>query len=412
MLDGQWLDQPAITLFDDRARADKVIRLCQARRRTLAAEQLEQRLLEQAHDEAAGRPVKPAVAPLDAGYEATYKALAEAVKFVGTDAGERTIRRVLESVGGAGAGEIVGDLMLLERRDEGWRRVLDRELGPLMLERVDQRGQVLLDQGDASAVDPTMTSGGCTVVPLRADIGKVLADPQEFERRLARARATGGYDGTDAAREKFATRDRQEAEAGIDHVRTLERPRELAAARAKANGAALQLDNAVAQGSDHDSKLFLLEAELAKLGAAAARSPAPATEPAPDVRLLERPNAAGAQSPPADPRLLEASAYASAIVLARGEQPGDGMAYLRALDQVYSDHPELVVASWEQPTAGLRLLETPAPTKAPPARNAAPPGVYGPSHDMHERVQKRLEAEGLPQSQYLRLFDQMLAEGR
>jgi hypothetical protein len=296
--------------------------------------------------------------------------------------------------------------MLLERRDEGWRRVLDREMAPLMLERVDPRGQVLLDQGAfAGPADDTVTAGNRTVVPLRADIGKVLASPEEFERRLQRARnaAPDVYDKTDAARERFRTRDRQEAEAGIDHVRTLERPREIAVAQANAARVAQRLDNAMAQGSDPVSRLRLLESELASLGVASA---AGASAGDSGLRLLEQQEpaatqpASGAQT---DPRLLEARVYAEAILVGRNESSADGAAYVRALEQVYSDHPEL-----------LPRFTLDAPQRAPePDPDAVPAGVHPGQRLLHKQVLKRLEAEGLnPKRDYLRMLERMLAEER
>lgn len=102
--------------------------------------------------------------------------------------------------------------------------------------------------------------------PLSADVGKVLADPEEFERRLARMRVaeSGHWDG-ERNRERFRREDKLYAESGNDLVCTAERPRELAAARAEADRVAATLDQAIADAADKREAVKALDREIAQL---------------------------------------------------------------------------------------------------------------------------------------------------
>ena len=65
-----------------------------------------------------------------------------------------------------------------------------------------------------------------------ADVGGMIGDPTEFERRFSRARraAPGMYQTGEAGRERFREEDRMHLDSGLDLVRTLERVGELQAA--------------------------------------------------------------------------------------------------------------------------------------------------------------------------------------
>lgn len=158
-----------------------------------------------------------------------------------------TVKRVLSEYAGVPADSVAGDVRLLERRDTETRRMLDASKAGVADDELDATGQVKL--------------------PKDADVGKLLADPQEFERRLARMRKVDGagvYVG-DQERDQFRSDDRQHIEAGLDMVRTAERHRELAAARARARQFGEQLDTAMGGARDTAERVKELDAQIASL---------------------------------------------------------------------------------------------------------------------------------------------------
>lgn len=158
-----------------------------------------------------------------------------------------TVKRVLSDYAGVSADSVAGDVRLLERRDTETLRMLDASTASIGDDELDASGQVKL--------------------PKDADMGKLLADPQEFERRLARMRKVDGagvYVG-DQGRERFRADDRQHIEAGLDMVRTAERDRELAGARAKARRYGAQLDAAMEGARDNAGRVKELDAQIAAL---------------------------------------------------------------------------------------------------------------------------------------------------
>ncbi len=158
-----------------------------------------------------------------------------------------TVKRVLSDYAGVSADSVAGDVRLLERRDTETRKMLDASTAAVGDDELDASGQVKL--------------------PKDADMGKLLADPQEFERRLARMRRVDGagvYVG-DQGRERFRADDRQHIEAGLDMVRTAERDRELAGARAKARRYGAQLDTAMEGARDNAERVKELDAQIAAL---------------------------------------------------------------------------------------------------------------------------------------------------
>ncbi len=148
--------------------------------------------------------------------------------------------------------DVQANMTLLERRDAAVGAAQERALRPVMLERTDDRGLVLLDQGDSARPG--------------TDIGTALTDPAERERRLARARkaAPGMYDG-DKGRQEFNDFDRRYLEVGLDLVRTMERGNEIRAAQNEAAQVARQLDQVIASTVDRRQQLRLLDAEIERL---------------------------------------------------------------------------------------------------------------------------------------------------
>jgi len=216
----------------------------------------------------------------------TVENLNNATKFVMTSVGaSKSARTVLEVTRGVkDVDAIEGELKVLDRRDEALALVQsqDPQIRVLEAEPTDGAGRVrLLDQGQ-----PADGDGPTGAAPLQTDIGKVLGDPQEFERRLQRARAAapGAYEG-DEGRARFGQEDRRHAEANLDLVRSLERPREEASARAKTAAVAQKLDAAISKGRTPRLRLLLLDAEISRLGLTELEATSTATPG--EVRLLE-----------------------------------------------------------------------------------------------------------------------------
>jgi hypothetical protein len=164
--------------------------------------------------------------------------------------------------------DVEASVTLLERRDEAVSKAYSTAAGPLLLERTDARGLVQLDQGDAGVAQGRITGAvaGRGDVPLTADIGRILTDPAEGERRLARMRKAqpNAWDG-EQGRTRFKEHDRAMAESRVDAVRTAERPRELRQAQAAGDRVGAQLDAAIATAGDKRLRLRLLDQEIAKL---------------------------------------------------------------------------------------------------------------------------------------------------
>jgi hypothetical protein len=304
--------------------------------------------------------------------------------------------------------DVEASVRLLERRDGSVSKTFERAAGPLLAERVDDRGFVLLDQAGASDGSTYVASGGAGGMaspnhgePLRADIGKVIADPQEFERRLARIRVAepGHFDG-DKGRETFRREDRTWAESGKDRVRTAERPREIRQAQAKADRVGAQLDQAISEAGSKRQQLRLLEAEIAKLDG-----------PAAGVRefgLNElRKQAADARREPL--RLLDQlDASGEAAVTGRVPSvrlPTDG----HGLYVAVQERMRLLDRSQDQFDQTLAEVLRGDPAPAPAVREAlTPEGVHPASHAVHEKVEARLRELDRPPREYLRTLEEMM----
>lgn len=186
-----------------------------------------------------------------------------------------TVAKVLEHAGIASTG-VDRNVKLLERRDRVVKVQLDSALAPMRAEAVNEMGEVLLSAD--------------------ADFGKLLANPEERERRLARMRPYEPGYGGDEGRKRFEHDDRLHIESGIDMVRTAERAQELAAAQAKAAQVGDQLDQVLSDQHDAAQRLKQFDTEIARLGEERSRAAgsSSAARPAGGLKILD--HAGGAQS--------------------------------------------------------------------------------------------------------------------
>ncbi len=163
----------------------------------------------------------------------------------------QTVAEVL-AVAGVDAGAVETTVRLLEKRDTGLTLMLDADVAA------------------ASPADVSVNRLGQVALAPGADVGAMLADPQEFERRLARMRAAdprgmlGAWDG-DAGRQRFKDADKSHVEAGVDLVRTAERAQGLAAAKAKNANAARTVDAEIHDAISRQAGVKALDDRLAAL---------------------------------------------------------------------------------------------------------------------------------------------------
>jgi hypothetical protein len=351
----------------------------------------------------------------------------------GVDAGSRTLGEALGWTGAEPA-DIEQGLRLMERREEAVHKELESALGPAMLEQTNERGQVLLDQGagSGSAGPPVLSANGRGALgaqrvaePLRADIGKVLGDPAEFERRLQRARqATGEFTG-DQGREQFRNADRQHAEAGIDYVRTIERPREIASAQAKAAQVGRKLDQAIKDATGKRQRVRALDEQIAALDGQRAKLAERTAEPGRKEAKLRLLDAAATDDRP----LLSVPLQQRIIALAT-EHPGlsyeerrrrvleaaePGMPLTADEEAAMSVDERVRLLAGELESRADRALsdlgaDRPAPEPAA-AEKALPPGVAE-SRQMDKRVRDRMRTLDRPSGEYLKTLEEMWAEAR
>jgi hypothetical protein len=165
--------------------------------------------------------------------------------------GTSSLGSVLKWVPNTDAEYVAKAMSTLERRDTAVTATYDAAVKPLLREKADKGGRVLLDQRAA---------GGKSPKGMSTDIGRILGDPKEFERRLSRIRRVQPDKWLDTeGRERFRHEDRLLAEAGLDLVRSAERPLDLVSAQAQAQRVAARLDAAVAIESDKHAKLIALD---------------------------------------------------------------------------------------------------------------------------------------------------------
>ena len=202
----------------------------------------------------------------------------------------QTVRQVL-GIAGVNPAEVEAGLRLLERRDVGLVKQLESDVRAIM-------------PADA----PVDAAGRVGLAP-NADVGLLLVNKEEHERRLARMKAAdprgrfgGIWDDGDRGRERFKDADRAWVEARLDLVATAERAQALAAAKAKNADLARQVDGELREAISHQAGVKALDDRLAGLAAdtLAARA--------------QRAAAAGAPAEPGPGRvfLLESQAAATA----------------------------------------------------------------------------------------------------
>jgi len=350
-------------------------------------------------------------------FQEAFKLLGDGEMWAENSFGPRTLRRALEAIGGVNADAVGDGVILRDRVFAGVEKVREREMAPMMLDRLDAQGRVMLATGDGIApgygampghTDPNLAGNfargaqdAATPVPLKADIGMILGDPPTFERRLQRARAAkpGVWDGDDG-RSRFRSAGRENAEAGLDLVATLERQRKFADAQANARAAEVTLERAVAAGTDTASSLRLLDQELVKLGLADAEM-----SPAGDgLRLLDSPRDAlneHMRKLKLDQEVRELKTLEEDYAAGTGETDS-----LQIRAHVLHGHPELRDAFIVLHGAGLAMPTTPVPDP-----DATPPGVDPRSHQLHQRIKAHMAAEGLKPADYPRVLEQFMADG-
>jgi len=163
----------------------------------------------------------------------------------------QTVAQVLELAGVAPA-EVEAGVRLLEKRDTGLKVMLDA------------------DMRAAEPADVSVNRLGQVALAPDADVGAMMANPEEFERRLARMRAAdprgtlGAWDG-DAGRQRFKDADKSHLEAGVDLVRTAERAQALATAKARNENHARQVDEEIRDAISRQAGVKALDARLAAL---------------------------------------------------------------------------------------------------------------------------------------------------
>lgn len=281
---------------------------------------------------------------------------------------------------------VVETLKVLERRDDVVRQAYERAAGPVMLEQEDERGLVVLDAG---APGNAPADGRPT-----ADLGVILTDAAEQERRYARWRKlVPGFDGPDK-RQQFLQLDADYARAGKDIVRTEERKHELRGARAAAQQVARQLDSAIAGAADKRVKLKALDAQIAQLKG-------------PEIDVRD-----------------ESSARLHALMADVAREP------VRMLDQLgvvaQGDGAAARVVAWEKVQDRMRQLGRPQsdflktlqemvrgePAPAPADELASPAGVHPGNAQLHQRVLGRIRELDLnPDRDYAVVLDQIVREG-
>jgi hypothetical protein len=162
----------------------------------------------------------------------------------------------VESVLGTDAAQVLPLVKLLEQNGERVHRTLEAAMpnapeGERVRNLPSTSGRVLAQ----------------VLLPSNADHGKLLANPEEAERRLARARAhdPGGSFAGDDGRARFSEEDKEAVEQGWDLPRSLERDDEVRAAQRLAKNEAGELARPVAETQAVRAEKRQLEQEIRRL---------------------------------------------------------------------------------------------------------------------------------------------------
>ncbi len=296
-----------------------------------------------------------------------------------------TVRELFQRAGVNEPGDVAEDVKLLSRADAEASASYEQETRNLARECTNPRGMLLIDQG--------------------ADVGGMIGDPAEFERRFFRARsaAPGMYEAGDDGRESFREQDRLHLDAGLDLVRTLERSGELQAAGNRRVQVRRQLEQSLTGSRDQRARVRLLDAEIAKLRGQRDRLiPSTSREPQRDsLRTLDR--GANDPSPSLHPDLQ------MRIIMERR----------RELDEPYDVAREKVLAEAHDVGAPLTLDDDPdsarfvsRPGAAQAPADTTPTDVEPGWRSMGERVSARLVQLGRPESDYQRTLEELIVEDR
>ena len=318
---------------------------------------------------------------------------------VGRELGGGSVLRVLESMGLRHA-QIAGvaDRCTVLDRQQGYLRQLEQQ-ATAELPRTNGMGQVLLDR-------PSTEPRAIPSEPVD-DIGKVLGDPQEFERRYDRAKRVGLAEPGDAGRQGFRELDRMHAEGGVDAVATAELPSKIAAQRRQMAATAQRLEGAAAKGSGTSAKLRLLDAEAAAMGLTASQSA--------NVRALDVDPVTAEHADVGGPPSRTRPILSTVLQLRMLEQPDrDGESYEDKRRRILADAepgcPRTLGEEQGQLSQGVYENAPPEP----PAADTTPPGVDPEGHRMHLRVLDRLAAEGKSAKDgdaYHAAFVQLMSDG-
>jgi hypothetical protein len=252
-----------------------------------------------------------------------------------------------------------------------------------------------------------------------------LTDPAEGERRLARIRKAqpNEWDG-EQGQARFKVHDRAMAEAGVDAVRTAERPAELRQAQAAGDRVGAQLDQAIAAAGGILLRLRLLDQEISKLsGEREELKPQqnPAERELSRLRLLDSDVALAGQA------LKDDSATLSTVLQGRvGEILGTWpeMPYeearRRVLEAAEPDCPLSLAEEGKEWSRGhyygisnVRRDESGLVGDVDPApeADAIPAGLHPGSHQLANRVRERLRTLDRPDSEFTATLEEMLREG-
>ena len=287
-------------------------------------------------------------------------------------------------------------LKLLDQCARAKQGTFDRVAGPKLLDvQVNTHGLVLLDQGQGDGRREPQT-----------DVGAALADPVEFERRLARMRAAdaSGQYALDQGRELFRRDDRAHLEVGVDIVASAERTRQLAAATAAAERVGRELDEALRVGGSKRARLKALEAELGRLDA----PPGVTFDTARD-ELRSQAIVAGTE--PALKLLDQLTALDEAVKKLDGPT-ADSIEQARLLGAELERRRQTEDAGQFLRTLSAAMAGEPLPERPPaPEEPEIPPDVHPGSHQLHERVLARMRELDAPESDYPRILDQVMREG-
>jgi hypothetical protein len=326
--------------------------------------------------------------------------------------------------------DVEASVTVLELRDGAVNRAFERAAGLLLLEQTDARGLVTLDQGAAGVTPGRLTGAvaGRGDVPLQADIGTILHDPAEGERRLARMRKAqpNAWDG-EAGRARFKEHDRQMAESNVDAVRTAERPLELRRAQLAGDRVGARLDAVIATADDKRSRIRALDQEIAKL-AGEREELKPQQEDRTErelsrLRLLDSDVARTGQ-----PLMNDNSAILSTVLQGRvGEilATRPEMPYAEArrwvLEQAEPDCPLTLEQEGQEWARGhyygisnVRRDEGGAlvgDVDPAPEADETPAGLHPGSHQLANRVRERLRILDRPDSAFTATLEEMMREG-